>query len=195
MLGLNAKGTIVRCCSAIGLHPRLWAISSTFWRYTLAAGIGTCGDIRKRTQRNTQQGPPQDIRDNFRFQIPLLCRVVQSRFVCIWSPLGNPSPLTFLQSFFWLLFPSSPLQIQNLKLYDLSSVELPFSNYILVTLSKVCGMEWRKDFLDYHFYGLGSKSGHCGQTDSASLCSTIVLAEWGSVSVSRTIGSRCLHRG
>jgi hypothetical protein len=43
ILGLNAKGKIVRFCSAIGLHPGLWAISSTFWRYTLAAGIGTCG--------------------------------------------------------------------------------------------------------------------------------------------------------
>jgi hypothetical protein len=115
--------------------------------------------------------------------------------VCIWSPLGNPSPLTFLQSFFWLPFPSSPLQIQNLKLYDLFSVEPPFSNYVFVTLSTVCSMEWWKDFLDYCLYGLGSKSGHCGQTDSASLCSTIVLVEWESVSISRTIGSRCLHRG
>ena len=195
MLGLNAKGKIVRSCSAVGLHPCLWAISSTFWRYTLAAGIGTCGDIQKRTQRDTLTGSPQDIRDNFRFQVSLPCKDVQSRLVRIWSPLGNPFPLTFLQSLFWLPLPSSPLQIQSLKLYDLSSVELPLSNYVLVTLSKVCSMEWRRDFLDYYFYGLGSKSGHCGQTDSASLCSTIVLAEWGSVSVSRTIGSRYLHRG
>ena len=105
ILGLNAKGKIVRSCSAVGLHPLilhpcLWAISSTFWRYTLAAGIGTCGDIQKRTQRDTLMGSPQDIRDSFRFQIPLPCKDVQSRLLCIWSPLGNPSPLTFLQSFF-----------------------------------------------------------------------------------------------
>ena len=188
MLGLNAKGKIVRSCSAVGLHPLilhpcLSAISSTFWRYTLAAGIGTCGDIQKRTQRDTLTGPPQDIRDSFRFQIPLPGKDVQSRLVRIWSPLGNPSPLTFLQSFLWLPFSSSPLQIQNLKLYDLFSVEPPFSNYVFVTLSKVCSMECWRDFLDYYLYGLGSKSGHCGQTDSASLCITIVLVEWESVSI------------
>ena len=131
ILGLNAKGKIVRSCSAVGLHPCLWTISSTFWRYTLAVGIGTCGDIQKRTQRDTLTGPLQDIRDNFRFQIPSPCKVVQSRVVCIGSPLGNPSPLTFLQSSFWLPFPSSPLQIQNSNY----TTYFPWNHHFQITFS------------------------------------------------------------